>query len=269
MADQSDVELALVQATTGALYPGGQSAPCVLGSPVRVYRGSPLPLPLKKDLASGVCNVSILSIEGDCRNTSRWTASETSSLGKVTLTATVSGTSVTFSGRAGAGQIAGIVVDDKAFVYRGLPGDTVAVVAAVLAAEIAATRTCWLSGATLTIPGAHRLIGRVVADGLTSSEVVRQEQGFRISAWCPSPSLRDRICSTLMVALTSTAFLTLTDGSAGRLRYRSTASFDDERDLGQYRRDLIYDVEYGALSHVPSPAMLFGDLNLGSDAIFT
>jgi hypothetical protein len=44
------------------------------------------------------------------------------------------------------------------------------------------------------------------------------------------------------------------------VRYRSTACFDDDQDAQQYRRDLVYDVEYGTTFEQAAPSMLFGDL---------
>jgi hypothetical protein len=104
------------------------------------------------------------------------------------------------------------------------------------------------------------IVARVVADGAVLTEWGRQKQGFRISAWCPDPGTRDRICSLVGNALSTVNFLTLADGTGGRVRYRSTASFDDDQDARQYRRDLVYDVEYGTTFEEAAPSMLFGDL---------
>ena len=102
----------------------------------------------------------------------------------------------------------------------------------------------------------------MVADGTATTEWARQEQGFRVSAWCPDPTTRDLICKTLSVAFSTVGFLELPDGTGGRLRYRSTASFDDRQDAQSYRRDLIYDVEYATTDALAAPPMLFGDLQM-------
>lgn len=260
MADLSDVETALVGAVTGAVYPAGLTTPSVTGAPVRIYRGWPLIGPLANDLAVGVANISVFSVPNATRNTTRWSPVPSTTPGVTTLTVSVSGNSATFGGTGGVGQVAGILADNMPFVYRGQKGDTPALVAAMMAQAVRASRACWLSGTTVTVPGLGSIIARVVADGALLTEWGRQRQGFRISAWCPNPIVRDVICSAVGSAFSALSFLTLADGTSGRVRYRSTASFDDDQDAQQYRRDMVYDVEYGTTVEQAAPSMLFGDL---------
>jgi hypothetical protein len=194
------------------------------------------------------------------RNTTRWSGVSSTSKGVPTLSVSVSGISATFEGIGGAGQVAGLLVENVPYVYRGQAGDTPALVASVLAQMVRANRACWLSGATVTVPGVPAIVARVVADGSSLTEYARQKQGFRLSAWCPDPMTRDLVCRTVGSALAATSFLTLADGTSGRIRYRSTSSFDDDQDAQQYRRDLVYDVEYGTTLELAAPSMLFGDL---------
>jgi hypothetical protein len=254
------VETALVGAVTAAIYPTGVAAASITGSPVRIYRGWPLIGPLGHDLAAGVANVSVFSVPAGTRNTTRWAPVATTSPGVPTLTVEVSGNSATYGGIGGVGQVTGLLVDNTPFVYRGRAGDTPALVAAMMAQVVRASRACWLSGTTVSVPGANSLIARVVADGSMLTEWARQTQGFRVSAWCPNPVSRDQLCKAVGSALAATRFLTLSDGTSGRVRYRSTASFDDDQDAQQYRRDLVYDVEYGTTVEQAAPSMLFGDL---------
>jgi hypothetical protein len=268
LADLSDVETALVAAATGAIYPDGLMAPTITGTPVRIYRGWPLIGPLGNDLAGGVANISIFSIPNATRNTTRWAPVTHSTPGVPTLVAAVNGNAATFSGMAGLGQVAGLLVQNEPFVYRCQEGDTPALVAAMLAQLVRTTRACWLSGTTVSIPGAESIIARVVADGASVTEWTRQRQTFRITAWSPDPISRDTLCSSIGSALSSVAFLSLSDGTNGRIRFKSTASFDDDQDSQQYRRDLIYDVEYGTTVEASAPSMLFGDLIWSGDSIY-
>jgi hypothetical protein len=268
LADLSDVEAALVDAITTVVYPGGLDAPSITAKPVRIYRGWPLIGPLANDLAGGVANVSVFSVANTARNTTRWTPHPVAAPGVPTLSVSVTANSASFSGAGGPGQLAGLLVANRAFVYRGALGDTPALVAAMLAERVRAVRSCWLSGATVTIPGIGSIIARVVADGTSLMEWARQRQGFRVSAWCPDPATRDALCSAIGSALSSVAFLTLADGTAGRIRYRSTASFDDDQDAQQYRRDLVYEVEYGTTVISDAPSLLFGDLICNGASIY-
>jgi hypothetical protein len=87
----------------------------------------------------------------------------------------------------------------------------------------------------------------------------RQEQEFRISVWAPNPQVRDQACSFVTAGLAAISFLTLADGSGGRIRYKSTASIDDDQASSIYRRDLIYTVEYATTIALQTPTVLFGD----------
>ena len=265
MADLSDVETALMSIVLQILYPLGLDQPCISGKPVRVYRGWPITGPLETDLASGVANLSVFAVPDSSRNTTRWGPIVHVTNVVPTLAVQTGVNSVTFSGVGGAGQVAGVLVDGQPFVYRSKAGDTSVLVAATLAESLRQVRPIWLSGATITIPGCIRLIARVVADAATLTEWARQKQDFRLSAWCPDPGVRDHVCSIVGNALAAVSFLTLADNSSARLRYKSTWTDDDNQNAHEYRRDLIYGVEYGTTQQSTAPAMLFGDVEFAGN----
>lgn len=267
MADQSDVENALVMAASGALYPRGPDAPSVPGPDCRIYRGWPNSAALDADLAAGRINVTVFPIGGTSRTTTRfaeqWTAEPTTSR----LTVTVDGTSVIFGGSADVGQIAGILVDGISYAYRTQADDTPQLVAANLAAKVRVHSIVRLSHKTLTIPGAGNLLARVVADATVHQEVRRQEQGFRITCWCPTPISRDTTAALIDQGLNRQRFLALADSTHGLLSYVETTVFDQSQNARLYRRDLIYNVEYATIASVTQPSMLFGDLVLNQAVI--
>jgi hypothetical protein len=266
MADQSDVESALVGVISAVLYPQGVAGPSLPGPLCRVYRGWPNAAALDADLAAGVLNVTVFPQPGHAANTTRW-ATETEIPAPVLpqLNVSVSGTSATFSGSAVAGQIAGLLVDGIAVVHRTTLADTPALVAAVLASQIRTQRIALLAGTSVTVPGVGLLLGRVVADQTTVVATRRQRQGFRITFWCPDPASRDVVTATVDSALSAQTFLPLPDGTAGRLRFASTSTFDQSEDAGLYRRDVVYDVEYATTLTSLLPEMIFGDLTVAPD----
>jgi hypothetical protein len=93
-------------------------------------------------------------------------------------------------------------------------------------------------------PSVH-LAARVGAVVPIVQEVKRQKRGFQITFWCPTPALRDAIVPPCDLVLANTDFLTLPDGTAGRLLYERTLVSDRVEREGLYRRDLFYSVEYG------------------------
>ncbi len=266
MADQSDVENALVELVASAIYPNGPTFPSIPGPDCRIYRGWPNSAALNTDLAAGRINVTVFPQGEPGQKTTRYSQEWLGSRVTPTLTAVASGVSIEISGAADPGQLVGVLVDNASYVYRTQGNDTPTTVAAKLAAAIRADWIVNLSGATLTIPGAGIVLTRVVADTPVIRELRRQEQEFRITCWCPTPATRDASATAIDLLLAGLQFLDLSDGTKGRILYRGTFVFDQAQDALLYRRDLLYNVEYPTTIAALQPSMLFGDLvvNAGS-----
>lgn len=263
MPDQSEVETTLAQAIETALYPAGPSAPSILNRIIRIFRGWPNQSALDADLAAGRLNVSVFPDPLHQRNTTRYPAEYQIAAPVIpTLTATTTPNTATFAGTADPGQLVGLLVDNIAAVHRTQPRDTPELVAAILAADLAPYRFILVSGATLTIPSAHQLIARIVADQPARMEIRRQRQLFRLTVWCPDPPTRDACASAIDAALAAITFLNFTDGTYGNLRFHSSTVFDQHQDAALYRRDLVYAVEYATTLAATLPAMLFGDATI-------
>lgn len=266
MADQSDVENALVTLAAAALYPTGPAAPSVPGPDCLIYPGWPNSAALNDDLAAGRVNVTVFPMPEIGKNTTRYRQQWVGPPTQPTLTTMVTDNEVTIGGTASPGQVVGILVGDTSFAYRVQTGDTPELVAACLAMSLQANWIVNVSGATIGIMGARCIRARVVADVTVMQELRRQEQGFRITCWCPTPITRDAAASAIDVSLAGNSFISLADGSQGRLRYRGSLVFDQSQDALLYRRDIIYDVEYPTIVTDLQPAMLVGRLifNAGS-----
>jgi len=266
MADQSDVEIALTEQISAALYPTGTSNPSIPGPDCRVYRGWPNSAALDADLAAGKINVTVFPGGGTSRTTTRYSEHWMGAHSDPALTARVEGTSITFGGTADLGQVAGIMVDGSSYAYRIQSGDTPESVAANLAALARERSSVGLSHSTLSFAGSGRLLVRVVTDAAVQQEVRRQERGFRITCWCPTPAARDSTATAIDQALSGVRFLQLPDGTSGRIVYAGTAVFDQSQNAHLYRRDLDYIVEYPTVVSSKLPSMLFGDLVLGNSS---
>lgn len=264
MADQSDVENALVTLVSAALYPNGTDAASIPGPDCRIYRGWPTSAALDADLSAGKINVTVFPGAGPGMATTRYGQAWVAVPVVPSLTATVVGVTITFAGSANAGQLAGVLINGTSYVYRTQKGDTPALVAAALAAQIMPRMIVRVSGASITLPGAGDLLVRIVADAIGEQELRRQKQHFRVTSWCPSPTLRDATAVAIDQALAAVRFITLTDGSNGRMTYFGTTVFDQSEDALLYRRDLLYSVEYATLINASQPSMLFGTLDLNA-----
>ncbi len=245
MADLADVMNALVAAVDRVLYPNGDAAPSLLGTPFRIYPGEPVPDQLDADLAAGTINVSVFPLDGEI-NTTRFPPDwHQATPPAVTLAAAVAGNTVTLSGSVSTPQNLALLVDGKSYVYAVAAADTLATIAAALAALVSADQGASSAGPALTIPGAHRIVARAGGAGTSIREVKRQLRRFRISFWCSDPNARNAAAAPVDAALGGTTFLTLADGTFGRLVYHASPLVDKAEKAALYRRDLVYSVEYG------------------------
>ena len=268
MADISDVEQSLMNAIIGYVYPGAIDTLSLVGVPVRIYRGKPTNATLRIDRTTSTIDVAVYAIGEPSRNTTRWGVQVTELPTTSTLTVGVSGNSATFLGSASAGDIAGALVDQQVFIYQAQPGDSAALAAAALADAIRKAMICWLTDATITVPGAYEFTARTASSVSALEERSRQEQGFQATIFAPTPLLRDTIASGVIQTLAQVSFLLLADGTGGRIRFRSEVNCDADQAASLFRRDITYDVEFGVTVLNSNPSMLFADLSWNGTPIY-
>jgi hypothetical protein len=251
MADLADVETALVDAIAAALYPNGTGQASSIGASTKVFRGSPVESRLDSDLASGIVNVSVFPAEHE-ENTTRYpTEWHSLPLPAATLTATVdpAQTQVTIGGTVSVPQNVGLLVTAggraKGYAYGVQPGDTLATIAAALAALVNTDTPASAAGPVVTIAGARAIAARIGVVGTAIREVARQRRSFEVTIWSPGPALRDATGAVLRAALAATAFLSLADGTAGRLVFERERVDDVPSKELLFRRDIVVSVEYG------------------------
>lgn len=269
MADLSTVERAILAQIAAVVFPdeaysaGAQQASVPAGLTLRLYRGWPLADDLDADMLAGRAQVCVHAEQGMSRNTTRyfdrWHDGEAVA---PTLTAAASGATVTFGGAGGVGQVAGVTVGDgtvpTAYAYRLIAGDDAADVAAAFAALIDGASA---AGAVLTVPGTAGV--RVVADSPALRLLRQQEQGIRVAIWCPTPAERDSLAALIDAGMAEVHRFDLSDGSACRLTWRGTYSFEPAQRSRIWRRDLAFIAEYATTVVEDHPAMLFGTLGAG------
>lgn len=260
MADISDVETALCRLIETIIYPAGLTRPSIGGTTVKIYRGWPSNQTLNGDLTDGTMTVTVFSREHSSRDTSRYPRTwHTVSPTSPTLTIDVLGDTVSFGGAGGAGQTAGVIVDGVAYSVTLAAGDTPASVALAFAGMISAATVV---GTSLTISGA-RVTARTVGSGTAMMETRRQEQGIMIAVWCPTPTGRDLLASSIDNGLSNIDWLDLADGTVARLQYHETFETDVSQNANLYRRDLNYLLEYPTTIVMTGAQMLFGVGTLG------
>lgn len=255
MADESDVEAALVGIIASAIYPNGIGAASALlnAAPCRVFRGWPVEQNLKSDLAQGIANVSVYARNGvEVNRTVYSRDAQEVSRTSPTLTATVSDNTITIGGAVSTPQNVHIKAGVGASVaYAVQPADTTTTIATGLAIALAAKFPGTTNvGPVITIPvSAHAglLTTRVTTAGQVARELKRQDKSFQIALWSPTPELRDSLAKVVDPALAEPVFVNFADGSCGWIRYEYTIIMDTPQEEGLYQRDLFYRVEYPTL----------------------
>jgi hypothetical protein len=242
MADLSDVSNVLVSSIAQIAYPNGTGSPSIVATACKIYSGWPIPANLDKDLAAGAINISVYPNDNEQKTTrypKEWKALPVTI---PALTLTVVGTTITVGGTPTSPLNAAALVNGAGYVYAVQSGDSLTSIATGLAALISGATS---SGPVITIPGAYQLTARVGAVGTVIRETKRQKRSFQITFWCPNPTVRDQIAAPVDAALADIDFLTLPDGTAGRIIYERSRVSDRVEREGLYRRDLFYSVEYG------------------------
>lgn len=265
MADISDIENVLVSKIAGSLFSGGYSpgtmATALTGGQVKLYRGWPVSAELEADIAASKSHVSVFPEAAMTRNTTRyqdqWVQPSTVT---PTLTVTVSGNVATFAGTPAAGQMVGVLTgraaSTSAAVYAVQAGDTLAGIATALAGQITGASS---SGAAFTCTSVPTV--RITMTQAATLITRQQEQGFRISIWCPSPAARDLLAGYVDASLALTHSFTLSTGEFVRLIYRATMTDDKPSQARLWVRHLRYTAEYPTTSTQTQQPMLIGVAN--------
>ena len=262
MADQSDVEAAIVETIAAALYPDGPAQASALGPSFRVYRGWPQSAALNDDLAAGRVNVTVFPVPGSVKLMPPFPDAWEGPVEIPGLTVTAECDILRFGGTPLSGDVVGVLVDGTAFRYVVAERATLRSVAADIAVLVRAGRPALLLNDTLRFPQATNLIARVVRPAITTREIRRQEQMFRISLWCPTPDVRDASAALIDLTLASARFLDLPDGSSARVLNSGGETLDQSADAALYRRDLLVTAEYATTIRDLLPRMLFGELRM-------
>ena len=265
MADIIDIQNTLVSLAAQAVYPNGIGQPSAITAPCKLYAGWPTQSQLDADLLASTPHLTVFPL-GIERNTTRFPADwQQNTVNQPTLSAVVTGQQVTITGTLPATyfqQNVAVFVNKAPYVYAVQPADTLNSVATALSALIPGATS---SGAVITIPPTLIInTARVGGTGTSVSEIRRQERQFQLTAWANSPQVRDALASLVDVALAQLRFISLPDGTAGRLIYRHSNVIDALQKARLYRRDLVYSVEYGTTLTTNNAQIVVEQLNVST-----
>ena len=246
MADQVDVEQAIVNIIATALYPSGATGnqPSTLGQVTKIYRGWPVPANLDADMAAGFVNISVYP-SADRNTTRAMLRFQTSVPPTPKITLSVSQNVVTLGGSIQAGDLAVVKTARAFFPVQVTSGQTLAQVASALAASLASAFPGTTStGAVVTVNTSETLLVANGGMGTAWLETRRQKQLFQITAWCPTPTVRDALGPFIKTLFAGIERFGLPDDSFASIGYDHGLTTDRSQLQQCYRRDFFYSVEY-------------------------
>lgn len=247
MADMTDVADALVGIIAATIYPAGIGQPPVGGVAAKIYQGWPEPQTLKADLAQKIAHVTVFpgaNAKVTSRHMPEW---QQLTAPAPTITATAGATTVTMAGTVSLPQAVCLIVDGQDFAYGLQAGDTLASIAAALAALVNVSQAASAAGAVISIPGARRIVARVVANGTSAKEVAREQRSFTVSIWADCFDNREPLAKVITPPLADLTRLTLPDGTVATCEYAGSQQVDTEQMQGIFRRDISVAIDYGTI----------------------
>lgn len=251
MADLSDVMDALQQIALQAVFPNGTSQPSLIPSkPPQVAQGWPLAKDIDAMMAAGRSIVSIYAVPSSSSDVAQpFNLTDVVYVAPVHgLTATVSGSSVTFTGSPAAGEYVSAIVGGAGYSYLTQTGDTASSAATGLASAMQADFPGTVAnGATVQIATNQDVAVRIGAPATMARRLHRQRIQFRICVWSPNPADRSALARAIDVALKRNITILLEDGTQAIVVFQGTNLDDKFENEGAYRRDLIFNVTYDTL----------------------
>lgn len=267
MADLTDVSDALVALIAAAMYPAGTSQPSATGVQTIVYAGWPQASQLDADLAgipkgAGRMHITVFPTKTEKNNTRYPQDLQVQSITSATLTLTVNGQQITIGGTVSLPQNVALLIGAQAYTYAMQQGDTLASIAAALAALVPSATA---SSAVITIPaGSIIRAARAGGSGTEISEIRRQQRVFQITIWADTPDNRRAAAKVIDPMLSALEFITLADDSAARIIYQSSCDDDMPQKANCYRRDMLYQIEYATTIAYDATAVVVQQENVSA-----
>ena len=152
---------------------------------------------------------------------------------------------VTVGGTVNGGEAATLKVNYLPYSYSVQASDTLATIAAALAALIPGATA---SGDVITLGDVFDIRAAVSVQVPMQAEIGRQCQVFMLTTWAPTPEARNLINQTMEVWFKEQPRILMPDNTWARLLYRGTIIQDTLQKQRIYRRNLLYEVEYALMS---------------------
>jgi hypothetical protein len=265
MADESQVEAAIVTLLGSVLYPLGTTFPSVVNNPINVERGWPTEADVRVAVQTNLSIIRVHAVTGFSKDETRfpraWLDQAT---GIIPLTASLSGYKLIFGGTCIPGLYIGVISQGVGYTYVTTVLDTPSTIAAALGAAIPGSTS---SGLTVMLFQGGLLPEVILTQvGNSMLEPGRVAQLFTVAVWAPTPALRDAILQIIFAQLSYTYRLVLADGSIATLMdIQGTGPEDIPGRAGEWRRDIRLHYDYAITLVQNFPPVTVAVLNMNAE----
>ena len=212
MASLGQVLAVLTQNVTNAVYPNGLMQPSTAGVDTTIISGWPIRNKIDEILIANKALISVFPTNKVKIVTKFERVYQPITQTAPTLTATVSGSTVTIGGTVTLPQAVTVIYDGVGYSYQVLMGDTVNTIATAVAALIPGASAV---GAVVTTVNPYQLVARIATAATSAYELSRQERVFLIRCWTTDPVVRDNLMNPIDIAFKENYRITLPDGFYG------------------------------------------------------
>jgi hypothetical protein len=243
MSSLSDVQNAMVNIITPALYPNGTGSPSITGTNIAIAPGDFLKKDLDDGLLAGNSFVAVFAVNGMTRSTTRLRRKFVDAIISTPhLTLTVAGDTVTVGGTINAGEAAMVSVGGVGYSAKVVLGSTTTTIAAALAALIP---TATSLANVVTIPNRFDLDAIVSTQGTAREILFSREAVLRARVIAPNHNDREAIGNAIDVGFGLNGYyMMMPDNVAASIRPNRIMELNPYELDNAFLRDYLYLVEY-------------------------
>lgn len=256
MADESEVEQALVDLIDADLFPNGPHGPSTVCWGTKIYAGWPISADLERETKDGLVHVSVYAVPGTTSDVGQPFIDTTATLCEPTLglDTAVEGRTITITGKPTPGEYVTAIVGQRGYSYLARFDDTPDKVATGLAALLVVDYPATTaSGASVTLPAeGPDLSVRGGAPAEVGERIHRQRQQFRVVVWASLPEARSNVAKRVDLCLKRNLKIVLPDGTMALVNSMGSNPSDLYQLDGIYRRDLLLAITYDTLDAYPA-----------------
>jgi hypothetical protein len=247
MASLNDVQNAMVNIITPAMYPNGTSSPSITTRKIQVAPGDFLKDNLDIGLAAGESFVAVFAVNGMTRSTTRVRREFVDPvINTAQLTLTVLGDTVTVGGTISAGEAAMVIVNGVGYGAKVVLGSTTTTIATELASLIPGATSL---ANVVTISNKFDIQAHVSTQGTAREILFSREAIFRARVISPSHDDRETIGNAIDIAFGLNGYyMMMPDLIAASIRPNSIMELNPYELDNAFLRDYLYLVEYHTVS---------------------